>query len=188
MKKNKTYEAILDVARNNYGVFTTAQLRERGISPESVRQFAYKNNSIRRDAKGVYTLYEDPEDIIDYEFTEYAQAVAIGGKKSFLYGDTVLAMLDLATVIPRKDYVAVPWRTTSKNELIKKIRYIPKKDEVVQYNGLPAQHLKIAILKSIEAPTYKLRIAAVQCYKEKLLTYQEKEDVLNKLDNRYDYV
>jgi hypothetical protein len=185
MKENKTYKAVLETARKNYGVFTVADLKKKGVSPEAVRQFAINNDDVEHYSKGVYTFYGDPDDKISYAYTDYARAVAAGGKDAFLYGDTVLGMLNLATACPPKNFVAVPRYTTNAKSAIKKIRYNPHPGEITKYLGLPCQTLKHALIHSTEVPKYRLLEAADWGVENNYLSLTDKEEVANILWEKY---
>jgi predicted transcriptional regulator of viral defense system len=171
----KVHDKILNLARNNHGVVTTTMLRDNAIDPAYIRKLAQNDESVTKLTRGVYVIWEDPEDKTDYKYTNYAYTAAAGGHGAFLYGDTVLAMFDLGNDCPPEDYVAVPRYTTSERPEIKKFYYKPKhEDEVKFYQGIPVQNLKYAIPSAIHIrPAYK---------------YDAANEALNKrLINRNDY-
>jgi predicted transcriptional regulator of viral defense system len=79
------------------------------------------------------------------EFDAYAQAVALVGNASYLYGESVLGMFNLAFVNPSRIMVATPARV--RKALPKHIKIISAKPDtkVTRYECIPSQTVADAI-------------------------------------------
>lgn len=103
------YESIYEAAADNYGLITSVEAREMGISYKEMSALASRG-MIERRGHGVYRLSRwvpTPND-------RYAEAVALVGPGSYLWGEAVLAMHGLALVNPRTLTVANPRRVRRK--------------------------------------------------------------------------
>ncbi len=99
-KINDIYDAVDD-----FGLITSAEAAELGVSrAEMVQQ--EKMGKLTRVARGVYRMPVWPSQ----REAPYAIAVKAAGEGAFLYGESVVALLELAPTDPSKMYLASPKR------------------------------------------------------------------------------
>jgi predicted transcriptional regulator of viral defense system len=102
-----TYRRDLwEVAAGNHGIVTTRDAKDAGVPTDQVRKLAGRG-ALERIAQGVYRHTGVPRD----SKTDLAAALAAAGEGSFLEGDTVLSLWDLAMVNPVKIYVGTTRRS-----------------------------------------------------------------------------
>ncbi len=100
-KIDDIYEAVDD-----FGLITSAEAARLGMSNAELVQQA-RMGRLDRVARGVYRMPVWPFQ----EAAPYAIAVKSAGEGAFLYGESVVALLDLAPTDPAKVWVATPART-----------------------------------------------------------------------------
>lgn len=105
-----------------------------------------KRNRIRRISYGVYKLV----DYIPVKYDTYAEAVAIVDKDAFLFGESVLAMLELCPTNPTRIFVGTDKRIR-KN--IRKSIIIVKTTakNITLYERIRSQNVEDAILECINS-------------------------------------
>jgi predicted transcriptional regulator of viral defense system len=184
-KKKTAKEIIYDIARENDAVVTVKEAKRRGVTPEAFRKVAYKDKSVINFAKGVYRIDYDFNGAVDYDIAEYKRAVAAGGEGAFVYGDSALEILDLALALPYKILIAVPRYATSAISFIKKVRYIPKPDEVMMYKGVPVQKPAYAFLSAVETPGEYLLDAIKETYDRNLISREDAFKVNDILEQKW---
>jgi len=99
------YEQIWPVAEDHYGIITSAQAKELGVSKQSMVAMV-KSGRLTRLGHGVYQVQHHaigPNDV-------YAISVAIVGSCAYLRGASVLYMLGLTPANPSAFYVGTPRR------------------------------------------------------------------------------
>ena len=97
------YEKIYEQAADNYGYITTREASELGV-PKSEMSALAKRNRLVHKGYGVYRLATHYQPT---EFDGYAEAVLLGGDGAIVWGESVLAMHDLALVNPPAIEVAM---------------------------------------------------------------------------------
>ncbi|MDR1014351.1 MAG: type IV toxin-antitoxin system AbiEi family antitoxin domain-containing protein [Coriobacteriales bacterium] len=134
------FDDIYDQAADNYGFITTAEARALGVPGIEVVKMAQRGK-LDRVGYGVYRLNR----YYPTEFDAYAQAVALVGDGAYIYGESVLAMLNLALVNPSKITVATPARV--RKTLPAHIKVVAAKPEtkVTRYECIPSQTVADAI-------------------------------------------
>lgn len=100
-KIDNIYEAVDD-----FGLVTSAEAAKLGMSNAELVQQA-RMGKLRRVARGVYQMPVWPFQ----EAAPYAIVVKSAGEGACLYGESVVALLDLAPTDPAKMWVATPRRT-----------------------------------------------------------------------------
>ena len=128
------YDEIYEHAADNFGLITASEARAIGVSNVDLVKIAGRGK-LRRVVYGVYRLTH----YVPTDFDQYAEAVAIVGTGSFIFGQSVLAMFGLAFVNPRTIAVATSARVRKK--LPPYIKIVPAKGdiEVTKYDGIPIQ-------------------------------------------------
>jgi predicted transcriptional regulator of viral defense system len=132
------FDALYEVAADNYGLITTAEAKQLGV-PRKEMHALTKRGRLSRQGHGVYRLTQyvpTPND-------PYALAVTLVGPDAYLYGESVIAMHSLAPTNPARIFVATPARV--RKTLPRGIIVIKANDEVTSYEGIPSQHIVDAI-------------------------------------------
>ena len=134
------FDDIYEIAADNYGLVTFAEVREIGGTSTQLRRFI-ESGRLKRVGQGVYKLVK----YIPTPYDQYAQAVALVGPGSYIHGESVLAMHELALVNPFKMNVATPRRI--RRNLPKWIAVVPADETEVPtcYEGIPSQSVENAI-------------------------------------------
>jgi len=134
------FDAIYDQAADNYGLITSAEARVLGVPNIDLVKMA-RRGKLNRVGHGVYRLARYSPTV----FNKYAEAVALVGRGAYVYGESVLAMHDLALVNPMMITIATPARLRKK--LPPYIAAVPadSRTEVTQYECVPSQSVADAI-------------------------------------------
>ncbi len=130
------YEKIYEVAADNYGFITTKEASALGI-PKSEMSALAKRNRLVRHGYGVYRLatHYQPS-----QYDSYAEAVLLAGGDAAVWGESVLAMYDLALVNPPVIEVATDRRVRrSLPSWVRLVRREPGETDF--YQGIPCQRL-----------------------------------------------
>lgn len=134
------FDGIYEIAADNFGLVTSAEAREAGVSNNELVQYA-RRGKIERVGQGVYRLVQripEPNDA-------YALAVALVGPGAYLYGEAVLGMLGLCPTNPAYLHVATSSRI--RRNLPEYIRVVraPGASAGAVYDGVPCQRVADAI-------------------------------------------
>jgi len=135
------FDDIYEIAADNYGLITSAEARQAGVTTVEMARFV-SDGRLERIGQGVYRLVRH----ISTHFDQYAAAVALVGSGSYIHGESVLAMHNLALVNPMKTSVATIKRT--RRNLPKWISVVTadSKETPTNYEGIPSQSVADAIL------------------------------------------
>lgn len=125
---------------DDYGLVTSAEARELGVSDAELVQMAARGRLVRV-ARGVYRVPVWPYQ----EHAPYAIAVRATGEDAYLCGESVVALLDLAPTDPRVIWVASPRRV--RRSLGGGLRVVRRDEpsEVTSYDGIACQRVASAI-------------------------------------------
>ena len=139
------YQTIYDEAIGNYGLFSTDQAKELGISNGTLAKLAHRG---RLEHLG-YGLYRIDKFVPNANGLDaYACAVARFGAGGCLWGPSVLAARELCPTDPARIFVAVPGRFRGRvpaGIVLKNNTPCPAPDNL---EGIPAQPVDAAILSS----------------------------------------
>ena len=135
------YQDIYEVAADNYGIITSVQAKELGISDKEMSAIAARGR-IYRIGHGVYRL----TDYIPVPNDAYAEAVALVGPDAFLYGESVIAMHGLAPTNPARICVATPKRVRKHLPAYLRLIRVPEDTQAASYEGIASQSVFDAIL------------------------------------------
>ena len=96
------YETIYQHAVDNYGLVSVAAAKELGVHRKELLRWV-KSGRLEKRWRGLYRLTH----YVPTELDRYAEAVAlVGGDDAIVFGESVLAMHDLALVNPAQLSVA----------------------------------------------------------------------------------
>ena len=134
------FDELTEVALGNFGLVTAAQAAELGIRSKDIAEWSRKGR-LERLGWGVYRI----QHYVPSEVDRYAEAVAIVGEGAVVWGESVLAMLNLALVNPLQVFIATPRRL--RKRLPDWIRLVKIHDASLSANieGVPSQPLADAI-------------------------------------------
>ncbi len=153
-KIDDIYDAVDD-----YGLITSAEAAALGMSNAEMVQQAAAGKLVRV-GRGVYRMPVWPFQ----KEAPYAIAVKSAGDGAFLYGESVVALLELAPTDPTKMWIAVPKRT--RRNLGNGTRLVQTRDFTsVLLDGIPCQPIAEAIISAVSTMGWK---RAVQAAKEAL--------------------
>ena len=175
------YQKIYEVAANNYGLITSAQAKEIGVSDKEMTSIKNRGR-IEHLSHGVYKIV----DYIPVENDIYATAVTSVGPEAYLYGESVLAMHRLCPVGTKNVYVGTPKRVRKKLPKWIKIKNNHNDYQPSNYEGIASQSIKDAILscKKTIMPS-RLIDAAEEANRLGLLYGNDYKEVKSTLKEQY---
>jgi predicted transcriptional regulator of viral defense system len=132
------YDDIYEIAVDYYGLITSAEAKELGASDQDMSMLV-KRGRLTKRGHGVYKLAR----YVPTPYDAYAEAVVLVGSNAYLYGESVIAMLELAPTNPSRVFVATPSRT--RKQLPEYIILVKANDVVAHYEGIPSQNAHDAI-------------------------------------------
>jgi predicted transcriptional regulator of viral defense system len=132
------YDDIYEIAVDNYGLVTSAEAKELGVSDQDMNMLT-KRGRLEKRGHGVYKLTR----YVPTPYDAYAEAVVLVGSHAHLYGESVIAMLELAPTNPSRVFVATPTRI--RKQLPEYIVLSKADDAVTHYEGIPSQSAYDAI-------------------------------------------
>lgn len=130
------YEELAELAIENYGIVTSAEATRVGIALKDVQEWV-QNGRLEKVGRGVFRLKQFPCN----ELCHYAEAVALVGEGSWIFGESVLAMHGLALVNPLYTFVATTKRVRRTLPPWLKIVNVDSDKTRDVFNGIPAQNL-----------------------------------------------
>lgn len=134
------YDDIYEIAADNYGIVTSEQAKSVGASDKELSRIA-KDGRLIRIGYGVYRI----KHWVPTAYDAYADSVALVGSGAYLYGESVIAMHELAPTNPARIYVATPNRV--RRSLPTSIKVVRRRDcgDTTEYEGIPSQTIPAAI-------------------------------------------
>lgn len=135
------FDDIYEIAADNYGLVTSSDAASVGVERSELARYV-SDGRLERRGRGVYRLVR----WIPTPYDRFAEAVALVGEGSMVYGEGVLAMLDLAFANPRAIPVATDRRV--RKTLPGWISLVSVRDmgQRASYMGVPCQHVADAML------------------------------------------
>lgn len=134
------YDDIYVIAADNYGIVTSEQAKGVGASDKELSRIA-KDGRLTRIGYGVYRI----KHWVPTGYDAYADSVALVGPGAYLYGESVIAMHELAPTNPARVYVATPNRV--RKSLPASIKVVKRRGcgDTTKYEGIPSQTIPAAI-------------------------------------------
>lgn len=176
------YEEIYDIAADDYGLISSATAKKMGVPIIELVKLAERGRLIRI-GYGQYRLARYTPSSLDV----YAQAVAVVGEGAYLYGESVIAMHNLAPTNPKFLYVATPKRVRKSlpNHIVVVRRNFD--EEIKNYEGIPSQNVFDAIksCKGVIMPD-RLRDATHRARQTGLITNSQCDYLIKELANEKD--
>ena len=173
------YEIIYEYAADNYGLITSAKAKDLDIPNVELVKLSYRGRLIRI-GHGVYRITR----YIPTSLDRYAEAVALVGEDSYIYGESVLAMHELAFVNPTAILVATTKKIRKNLPRHIQMVYMKYKDHVVNYEGILSQSIISAILVCRDSiMSNRLENAIDEAGKQGLITPVEEKYVREELHN-----
>lgn len=134
------YDQIYEIAADNYFLISTQDAVKAGIPQVELAKLSHRGK-LENIARGLYRLTR----YVPHPHDAYAIAVARVGEGTYLCGESVLAMLELAPTNPRYICVATPTRTRKKLPASIRLKRPSGDDVVTSYEGIPSQSVASAI-------------------------------------------
>ncbi len=174
MTANLKYrEVVRDLALDRYGYVTTKDAVTAGVPAVELPKLAARGG-LENVAYGLYRVPDVPVTAFD----QFAEALLRAGEGAYLHGESVLALLGLADVNPRRIKVAIARRARSKLPAFIELTRVDADLRTTVYEGLPAQPLADAILECRgRIETERLLAAVSQARAGGLLTTAEWKSV-----------
>ena len=172
------YEKIYDIAADNYGLITSAQAKVVGISDKEMCVIT-KRGRMDRVGRGVYKI----RDYIPAKNDPFAEAIALVGENAYLYGESVLGMLELMPFNPNYIYVATPKRV--RRQLPRNIKLVNALAglHITTYDGILSQRVYDAILAcKNRVETYRLAGAVKEAKRQGYITIQEQRKLTREIN------
>lgn len=171
-------DIIFGIASDNFGLITSTEAREAGVSNMELVQYAQRGR-LERIGQGLYRLTQRvPEDN-----DSYAVAVALVGSEAYLYGEAVLGMLGLCPVNPAYITVATPKRVRRRLPPYIKVINATKEDAVETYDGIRSQSVFAAIRACMTTMLPDRLLAAVDtAFAEGYIRPNEKDGLTAELE------
>lgn len=170
------FDDIYELAADNYGLITSAEAKNLGVAKSELNRWVGMGRLLKR-GQGVYKLVR----YVPTEYDRYAEAVALVGDGSFLFGEAVLAMHGLALANPRRISVGTTKRV--RRELPEWVQPVTMSGKTVtSYEGIPSQSLAEAILECRGMVMgERLKSAVEDARREGLITKDEFEHLRKEL-------
>ncbi len=130
------FDKIYEIAVDNYGLISTKQANNEGVTNAELARFVKQAKLTRRN-QGLYKLVK----YVPVNEDIYAEAVMTVGEDAYLYGTAVMALLALGLVNPNRLTIATPKRVRKKMPPWIELVNRDKKEEVTQILGIPSQNL-----------------------------------------------
>lgn len=130
------FDKIYEIAVDNYGLISTEQANNEGVTNAELARFVKQGKLTRRN-QGLYKLIK----YVPVNEDIYAEAVMTVGKDAYLYGTAVMALLELGLVNPSKLTIATPKRVRKKIPPWIELVNRNKKEEITQILGIPSQNI-----------------------------------------------
>lgn len=170
------FDDIYELAADNYGLITSAEAKNLGVAKSELNRWVGMGRLLKR-GQGVYKLVR----YVPTEYDRYAEAVALVGDGSFLFGEAVLAMHGLALANPR--HISVGTTKRVRRELPEWVQPVTVSGwTVTSYEGIPSQSLAEAILECRGIVMgERLKSAVEDARREGLITKDEFEHLRKEL-------
>lgn len=163
------YDQIYEIAVDNHYLISTQDAADAGIPPVELPKLAQRGK-LENVSRGLYRLTRR----VPHENDAYATAVTRLGRGAYLFGESVIAMLELAPTNPAYICVATPKRTRKKLPSSIRLKKPAEGEVPTVYDGIPSQSVANAIRSAKETMMdERLREAAERAREEGYLSKAE---------------
>jgi predicted transcriptional regulator of viral defense system len=171
------YDKIYEYAADNYGLITSAKAKELGIPNVELVKLSNRGR-LAKIGHGVYRINH----YIPTRLDKFAEAVSIVGEDAHVYGESVLAMNELALVNPTTIFVATPKRIRKKLPNHIKAVVLKDIDGIAYHEGIPSQNV-VSAIKSCRGRVMADRLADAvdEARKKGLVTELEAKQAMKEL-------
>lgn len=167
------------LASDNFGYFTATAARAAGVSSSELDRWM-KMGRLESSSRGVYRISNYPPTPLE----PYVAGVLSVGPRAYVYGESVLAMLNLVPTDPTRLFVATPVRIRRKLNSSLMVVGVKPDARVENYEGVPSQHLADAIRASRGYVRHDRRVrAAAEGLRQGFLTRAEWKSLDRELKN-----
>ena len=150
------FDTLYEAAMDNYGLITASEARDMGVGDKDLAVYS-KRGWLERRGHGVYRLTR----YVPHRLDPYAEAVTLVGPESIVWGESVLAMGELASVNPGKITVASPKRVRRKLPAWIEVVRLPKGTRAGWFDGIPSQSVADAIRTCVDTVMGERLVQAV---------------------------
>jgi predicted transcriptional regulator of viral defense system len=174
------YDDIYEYAADNYGLITSADAKDIGVPNVELVKLAGRGR-LTRLGHGVYRI----EHYVPTPLDKYAEAVVQVGHGAYIFGESVLAMHGLALVNPSVIYTATANTPRKKLPLyvVNVLRH--DGDDIVNYEGIPSQSVRTAILASTASVmAERLKEATTEAKKQGLISEAEAKMIMKEIKEK----
>ena len=167
------YDDIYEIAVDNHGLISTQAARDAGIPSVELPKLAQRGK-LENVSRGLYRLTR----YVPTDNDDYATAVARLGEGAYLFGESVIAMLELAPTNPSYICVATPKRTRRKLPVNIRVKKPGTQDNLTLYDGILSQDVATAI-RAAKATMMddRLRDAAKEANRQGYLIGKDYDDL-----------
>ena len=168
------FDIIQDIAAENFGLVSTQEARCHGVSVKALNALV-RRGRLEHRGYGVYRLVRQTPSEAD----RYAEAISLVGRDAILYGESVLALNNLALVEPGVVFVQ-PLRRCRKRlpPWIHLVRPSRGKPVCAIYGGIPCQPVACAIRACIDrVMPDRLSTAVLEARRNGFLTTREASSI-----------
>ncbi|MEG0303584.1 MAG: type IV toxin-antitoxin system AbiEi family antitoxin domain-containing protein [Gordonibacter sp.] len=170
------YDDIYEIAVDNYGLITSAEAKELGVSDQDMSMLA-KRGRLEKRGHGVYKLTR----YVPTPYDAYAEAVVLVGPHAYLYGESVIAMLELAPTNPSRVFIATPSRI--RKQLPEYIVLVKTDGAITHYENIPSQSAYDAIRACRETMMpERLEDATREATRQGYITNKQATELLEELE------
>ncbi len=174
------YDDIYEVAADNYGLVTSAEVAELGGKTKDVARFV-KDGRLSKVGRGVYRIAHH----VPTRRDAYAESVALVGSDAYLFGESVLALCELAPTNPYRMFVATARRVRKRLPDGIVVVQRAEQGDVDSIEGIPSQAVAAAI-RSCRGTVMEDRLADAARRARELgyIKASEEADLLKELERR----
>lgn len=134
------YDDIYEVAADNYGLTTSAEVVELGGKTRDVDRFV-RDGRLSKVGCDVHRIAHH----VPTRFDAYAESVALVGAGAYLYGESALALCELVPTNPYRIFVATPRRVCRSLPDGIVVVQRPGQGDAGYIEGIPSQAVAAAI-------------------------------------------
>lgn len=162
-------DLLREIAYDNHGYVTTKDAVGVGVPAAELPKLKARGG-LENLGYGLYRMIDIPQSDND----QFAEATLRAGADSYLRGESVLALLGLADVNPKKITVGTSRRVRRSMPSFVELTQSPAATKVTRYHGIRAQRLSEALIECRgRVPNARLLDAAAKARAEGLLTTSE---------------